>query len=426
MPGKLNLYGLGQGGVNVVKSPIQLMDDECRSAQNAIYSPDAEGGLRKRGALTRLNATALNGGASILAAHNVALPNPFNTATLVGKYLYLPLSTTGGWKRTSDGATWVTVTEPQSPALGINQGLASFLAATPSLPVLGPGYFLYPQSNLQINKWDGTSDARVINAPVAPGVPDALSQIQASCVHNGSIYFSVVDPSPPTTATSRVYKLDAVTGQITNVGGVIAAADAVVWSLCSFNGQLFAGLVDSDAVTAANRKVWRINPDTETAWTADSAALTGWPISMVPFNGSLYIGTGFPATVASQQVYRRTASGAYSVVKSYAGQAGAGTIMAVFAGKVFAQTDINIWSSSNGTAWSLDVDINALAGGNAVIGGVPAVFNGALYWPFRMHPSLGPSGDGGVFKRTSGGTWSRVLTALEYYNANFLTTLGLL
>lgn len=58
-------YQPGSGGVNLVKSPLQLADNELTKAQNAEYNPDVDGGgqgaLTKRGGLQKLFSSALNG-----------------------------------------------------------------------------------------------------------------------------------------------------------------------------------------------------------------------------------------------------------------------------------------------------------------------------------------------------------------------------
>src|SRR3990167_10416482 len=62
---KLSLKDVGGGGVNLVKGPLQLADNELTQAQNAEFVlNEASGGigvLSKRGGLAALNGSAMAG-----------------------------------------------------------------------------------------------------------------------------------------------------------------------------------------------------------------------------------------------------------------------------------------------------------------------------------------------------------------------------
>ena len=62
MAGKLNVYDLAGGGVNITKGPLHLADNECVRAQNVELVLDrvggGEGAMCKRGGYVRLNASA--------------------------------------------------------------------------------------------------------------------------------------------------------------------------------------------------------------------------------------------------------------------------------------------------------------------------------------------------------------------------------
>lgn len=75
MPGKINVYQLGDLGMDVVEGPL-TDDDGCLGfAQNAVRSiVDGEGALKKRDGLSRLSTTASGG--EVLALVNVSLPEP--------------------------------------------------------------------------------------------------------------------------------------------------------------------------------------------------------------------------------------------------------------------------------------------------------------------------------------------------------------
>lgn len=80
----MNNYNLGNGGVNIVKNPTQLADNELTSSKNAEYQPDAgtggEGAITKRGGLAKLFSGALGG--AVLGMIGTGLePIPVSTWT---------------------------------------------------------------------------------------------------------------------------------------------------------------------------------------------------------------------------------------------------------------------------------------------------------------------------------------------------------
>lgn len=77
MGGKLNVYNLGDLGIDLVGSPIHIPDGALTQAQNAAVSQNqGEHGLKKRLGMAKLNATALNSGAAIVSIGNVPFAAP--------------------------------------------------------------------------------------------------------------------------------------------------------------------------------------------------------------------------------------------------------------------------------------------------------------------------------------------------------------
>lgn len=75
MPGKLNVYQLGEIGINLVESAIHVKDGTLLSAQNAQLAPiDGDGAIRKRDGMAKLNAVAAAG--AILAGCAVPMTDP--------------------------------------------------------------------------------------------------------------------------------------------------------------------------------------------------------------------------------------------------------------------------------------------------------------------------------------------------------------
>lgn len=67
---KLNIYNLGQLGIDLVNSPIHTEDGSLLTCQNAQLSPDnEETSIRKRDGFSRINSVAAAG--QILAIFNV-------------------------------------------------------------------------------------------------------------------------------------------------------------------------------------------------------------------------------------------------------------------------------------------------------------------------------------------------------------------
>lgn len=69
--GKINVKTLGLLGVNVDKNPLELLDGELRSAQNAIHEPlGANAGIKNRPGLTPFNTSS----ASVAILGGVGVP----------------------------------------------------------------------------------------------------------------------------------------------------------------------------------------------------------------------------------------------------------------------------------------------------------------------------------------------------------------
>jgi hypothetical protein len=412
--GKLNLYALAQAGVALSTSQLHREDNEVSQAQNAIISfEEGRGAIRKRGGLAVLNPSALNAGASILAVQGVPLPLPaaFQTSTAVSQYLYAANYTGGGdtWKRTADGTTWATV---ESPLAADDVGPRY---AGEALPPSLPSSFLYPSlmdfgtgSYRRFNSFDGTSDDFVTEVRPPDGTAMAGGdRLMGGCFHNGELYIGYYQDGV-TSPGGRVYRLDANTGQLSVIGGALQASGAYYspWSLISFNGSLWASQAWGGGGVPTNVNMFRINPDTETSWTADATISGDTEIgvfSTVVFQGKLY------CAVASQsgngRVYQRSQSGVWGAVFSGLPPSSESIyiVLGVLGSKILLFSQGQIYSSSTGAAasWTSEVDVSVTYSTQEAPG-KPVVFQGASYWAF---PSF-------VLKRTSGGVWSQVTTLL--------------
>lgn len=75
MPGKQNVYNLGEQGIDIVESPVHVAEGVVLNAQNAQLAPiELEGALRKRDGMAKFNASVAAG--AIVSGFNVSLVDP--------------------------------------------------------------------------------------------------------------------------------------------------------------------------------------------------------------------------------------------------------------------------------------------------------------------------------------------------------------
>lgn len=424
--GKLDIYGLGQGGVNVDANPTQLKDDEARKLQNAVLDTDeAQGGLRKRGGLLRFNSTTLGG--AIYGGISVPLPDPGLVTTTL--YASLGTATSNTWATSSDGITWTAGTTPSVRAVGQTNRTIGINAHT---CVMFPNSFrnalYYPSdsytvgtSDPSIQVWDGVTEYTLTYIPDSPIDGDESQFISGMTVHNGEIYVAVNDIGGVIPdKRGRVFHLDYQTGSLTQIGESFSSvtgdiANGYPHTLFSFMGQLWT-LADGLSGTPANVKVLRIRPFDETTWTVDSTTgLAAYGFSGAAFKGNLYIGCE-DADASAALLKKRTPAGVYSTVDT--GVDGGASFdrydsLIVHDGALYAnyfsigQTSA-IMRSTDGTTWTVDYDIEAQLGTTALLPGGCMSYGGALY--FVLAPDVQTATTGQIIRRTAAGSWSSVYT----------------
>lgn len=430
MPGKLDLYAIGQGGINVVADPFELKANEATLLQNVIFpTSSGSGALQKRGGLTRANASAINSGASVLSMFGLSSADPYPTSS---RYLYAAYKNSGTqtWARTLDGTTWVAVDSPLRTAMAVNTTTWRYGRPMPGLfPPIDGGYFYYPSDQASfvasastyslINKWDGTTDALVIQVPKEPQNTSERPPLIASCVFRGELYFSTLNVDVESGHTQAfVFKFNQLTGKIDAIGGqILSGANPLttIWALCSYNGKLWAGGAPGSTSWPDVGAIFSIDPDidvtldttSKSAWTQSTVTLEGSVVSLISFNGLLYAGTFTRNVAKSLRVYQQSIDGVWSSVKAVTGTATSkGTQLAVFNSTLFACINGVIYKSTDGSAWSTDLTVTTLNAAFDGTPGVPKEFGGALYWPFGYNAGS----DGYILKRTTAGVWSTVLT----------------
>ena len=426
---KIDIYNLAGGGVQLVKGPLHLADNEVSQAQNAEIVSDqttgGEGVLSKRGGLTALNGSALAG--SILGIQDVGLATTYTRTLLISK-------------GTEDSTTWVTTTDATSLSNNttITRG-ANFDKFTDENNARNArrlssfrNYVIFPgneytqdtdKPNLVL--WDGTTAQEIGDVVIGPSsngsVPYAITDMLTA---DGKIFFAVHDPDGGNPSNAgRVMSLDLESGVFSQVaapfgdgtgeesGGI---PSCMAWHL----GQLFVGLNGEDTTDGIG-KVVRCRPDLDTTWTDDVTNLSGYPCSMAVFLGNLYVGT-MSSVSTGAKIYKRTASTSAYVAQITSGGGAAANghyaSLTYYSGdsKLYAveyhETTpiVHIISSSDGTTWATSRDVDANDSGVAgLLPGNGIEFSDDLLFVFRS--STASANDGFIMKR-SGGAWSKLAT----------------
>jgi hypothetical protein len=402
MGGKLDIYNLGENGVDVVKSPLHQADGDLIQAQNAMPDPAGlEGGIRKRDGLARVNAAPLTG--AIEGAINVPLPAP-GTRTY-----YFGLCSQGGvppantWQSSIGGASgWTGRSTPSLPRAAdyAFPGTAGSTMMQPCLSYRRRFYFVPDDPAAaepsMIRVWDGAVDSILCRIPEIAGVEGIPSYLW---MHDGELYCAV--PS-----AFAVFKVDIVTGSIQRIGGSLDP-DLPYGGCAHLNGIFVWGLGN----VSATGQVWRLRPG-ETSFTLDrtAAGAVSYYMHGAVFNGDLYLGTWGQA-VAAVVDKRQASNDAWSA--SLTGAALGGSMFTAFA--VFNDLLFCVYRSAtellikkfDGSSWTTDLDVLGAGYPNSYPAGVLAETN-ALFFAFAATEAAHP--DAYVLRRTTAGVWSRPTT----------------
>jgi hypothetical protein len=433
MPGKINVFNLGALGVDIVKSPLHVPDGAWLQAQNAEFPDDeGEGGIKQRGALTRINASALAGAVQAIA--NMPFPVPADITRFW--YVGLDNSDTDTWLRTSNGTTFAGVVTPgrgqtidKFPvSIDLTTIAATQRAANYNRKLYYPSddYVFYDDvgaTSPLFSVWDGTVDVPLFRIPINP-----TSTATAPCrwitdvfVSGGLIYLAVWDEGGAApNHKGRVIAYDPENGTLLQVGNRFGDDTGennggMPFCLATFAGFLFAGTYGISG--SASGRVWRIRPGIDEVWTSDLTEANNYIMSMGVYKGNLYVGTSINDSTTAAKVKRRTPTGTWS--NSDTGTAGPGRTgyycgPIVFDDLLFmcyfdtdgGTPDIRI-RSFDGTTWSDDKDVQTDWG--TFYPAQPFVFANELYWPF-IDGAEGQGSNGFIAKRTAAGVWSQVVT----------------
>lgn len=438
MPGQIDVYDFGGGGVNLTKDPLELADNELLKSQNAELIRDINTGgkasLSKRGGLTALNGSALSG------AITGIIPVPLQSSFVRTLYAALGSATANTWNKTTNGTVWVPTAVPLGATNTANTSSYDTMSTTPYGAARRMATFrtfiVYPGSNYVSDLSTPTNNTPIDMDEFSAGEGFELFKAQAGqsssdgsypftvtdmLVANDTIYFALHDPINAGTLKGRVMSLDMITGEIAQIATGFGSATGLMTGgapTCMewYQGKLWVGLSNGNGTANVGKVVW-CYPGIDTLWTVDTATLKGYPTTLCAYNGDLYAGLYANASNGATVARRSAGTGSWADSDT---TGGGGTNRGyssaiVYNGNLYValsfQTaaDVQVIRKFDGTTWSTDRDVKANdwgaqtdppGVGNAV------VYNGELYYCFVA--TSGSAADGFIIRKTAAGSWSRV------------------
>lgn len=402
MPGKLNLYNLGDLGVHLVETPVHSPDGSFTTAQNAAVSQnEGQHGIRKRLGMAKLNADALGG--SVLAIANLPFQDPFEALAITGTALYANTQTDGSTyhQRTTNGTTWTAPSDPgrwddetnAAPTTNFNARVRGGAVSTSGLLTY---YARGDVPDSGVVTWNGSVRTNVASVSLA-----ANEVVRGMCLADGVIHLLIANT---VSNTGEVHRVDG--SVITDLGATIShEATCITWAL----GKFWVG--------TDNNRIYSFDPATATSTVEHTISPTPGGARLVivdieHFEGLLYASaatTKDHATAATaDKVLKRAAAGTWSdITPGSAGDGDYGPLCA-FAGDLYVSRNAfgafagcSIYRY-DGSSWTLDQDVTAVLTGADFVNALVA-FNSALYGV-----AINSSGNRAIIRR-SGGSWTAVV-----------------
>lgn len=422
MAGKINVYNLGQKGVNVVKSPVHLDDGELTSAQNVQISQiGSGGGIRKRDGLAKLNSAALAGAGRGMI--NLPLPDRSNYV----RRFFMPYDDRAAganyfWT-SPDGTTWTAskaygVQPFQSGGVGALDGDISYRWCVHRNKYYYPGNdFSASTGPATIHAIDGDTgvDYLVSQIPRNQRAPASTTFGIQDIIPYSSTYLIISTLDDVTTARGRVFLLNVTNGQLTQLGAETDLSSGYPAHVIVYGGRIFIGTRNTSGGSTGFVKWTRIGDPT---WTTDLTTVStrGYCTGLAVFKGLLY--SGWECDVGGTgAVYQRAAAGGWTAVSVTDGTASSanygpfvvsrdgGTLYAYWCSGNGASPIDRIRKTTDGSAWSDEKTLNVANLTDFAVAGVPWVdTNGDIYWSFGSRTK---AGNGHVYRLT-GGAWTDV------------------
>ena len=424
---KLSLRDVGGGGVNLVKGPLHLEDNELTQAQNAEFVlNEASGGvgvLSKRGGLSVLNGSALAG--SVTGLFGLPLETTY-TRTL---YAARQSEDSNTFMTTTNGTTWADTASPIALALdslygdNTNVKCQRRAASIKNFIVYASNAYTQDTDNPEVAIWDGTNALTMTTIPIGPSSNGSPCFVITDVLRaNGTLYIAVSDPggSAPDLA-GRVLSLDMTTGVIKQVASGFGNGTGEMTGgspacLAFYQNQLWVGL-NGNNTTNGIGKVVKCFPGISTAWTSDIATLRSHITSLAEFKGALYATTRSSTSAGATISQRSPTAGTWSTVATSGGGAdGNGHYghLIVYSGALYCveyhdtTPIIHIVTSTDGSSWSTSRDVDGSDSGVASnYPGGSVLYGSDLYFSFR---STTGGGTNGFIMRRASGAWTKVVT----------------
>lgn len=420
----INVYNLGEEGVNVDVDEVHLRDGELRAAQNFQIDPAGGiGGIRRRDGLAVFS-SGISGSLSGL----IGLPLPDRSQLTRRFYAPMDNDDAGRWRTSTDGTTWadtgangLEIPRRTDDWAGVSAGsLDLILGGSRGVVALNNKMYYFGSDYTQgtglptIHVWDGTTDYQISEIPINPSVPGDIPESGASmCPYDDQqLIISCWDATG-----GRVFLMDTTTGAMTQLGPE-TVLPTIPFSICVYQGSIFIGLVNGSGASTSTIRYCRPGDAT---WTTDftTTSATGYVIGLAVFKGKLYAGLAADS-LSNALLKQRDSEGTWTTVDTSASTdpinfygpfivSQDGATIYGFYGTVSgpgAVPTASIIKSTDGATWSSEYDIEANVSNAHTKCGFPWLdTNGDIYWPVR---STG-AGDK-ILKRTSAGVWSVVDT----------------
>lgn len=411
---KLDIYDWD--GVDLVNDPYQRRKGSLESAQNVEFSRvGGRGALRKRAGLVAINSSAVS--TPIRGLIGVPLP------ALGQQYIFHYAGGGTGWRVSTDGGTtWGYVASDHPLASYAPRGgsdrLSAYAAAGAHEPDIAQDQILVGR---QVFFPGGAATSKGVRgydhqAQLAYELATLPGQAEAAgsgvpCgplfTHHNKVYVGAYPGGYGGGLTGvQMYAIDPVQGTLTAAGAIFAAdSPGNPISGVSYLGKAWVGLA-----RAAGARLYYIR-DGDSAWTLERTAGAAYDnyTSLCVYEGELFAATQAVSGTAAI-IEKRTAAGTWStaVTGTDTSQSNWFNGLVVFNGNLYAEygtsdDSVNNWYQYDGASWTVDRD---LAAANSTR------LNGRIVARGSLFLSLATGTANGIWKRTTGGTWSRVDTTV--------------
>lgn len=431
----VNVYNMGEEGVNVDVDEVHLRDGELRSAQNWQIDPAGGiGGVRRRDGMA-----AFSSGLSGSLKGMIGLPLPDRSQLTRRFYAAMDDDDAGRWRTSTDGTTWSDtgangMEQPRrlSDWAGVSGGsLELILHSSPYVTLNNKLYYAgsdYTQGTTvpTIHVWDGTTDYQISEIPINPSIPGDIPEcVAAMYPYNES---SIIVSSWDATG-GRVFLMDVTTGAMTQLGAETVLG-SIPFSFAVYQGAIYMGLVNGSGGSTSTIRYCRPGDAT---WTTDftTTSATGYVVGLCVFKGKLYAGLAADS-LSSSLIKQRDSEGTWTTVRTNASTdpinyygpfilSSDGATMFVVEGTVSgpgATPVTSLLKTTDGSAYTTDLDVEAhlSSAAYAASGCLVRDTNGDIYWV--MH-TAGAADK--ILKRTAAGTWSTVDTDLLAGQINYIS-----